>query len=156
MPRTKPLIDKNYESPKKETEKRKRTDIPKEFIKKIKNLGMNVEDAELLFKSKIDWCAVYSDNKIYCVEPGCDFVTNIDSVKLTNHMVDVHKYGEYRCNYDHCEYVAASKVKIISCSLNFFEIIYSEKFEFSHVYAHKAIRKEVLVQVFETQLSIVF
>ena len=105
----KPLTEES-QGPKKETEKRK-TDIPKEFIKKIKNLGMKVADAEVLFKSKIDWAAVYSENKIYCVEPGCDFVTNIDSVKLTNHMVDVHKYGEYRCDHKHCDYVAASKVK---------------------------------------------
>ena len=109
MPRTKPLIDKNYESPKKETEKRKRTDIPKEFIKKIKNLGMKVEDAALLFKSKIDWCAVYSENKIYCVEPGCDYFTTIDNEDLTNHMINVHKYGDYPCGHDHCDYVATSK-----------------------------------------------
>ena len=109
----KPLTEKTLQNPKTETEKRK-TDIPKEFIKKIKYLGMKVEDAEVLFKSKIDWAAVYSENKIYCVEPGCDFVTNIDSVKLTNHMVDVHKYGEYRCHHEHCNYVAASKVKNFS------------------------------------------
>ena len=71
---------------------------------------MKVEDVEILYRSKIDWTAVYSENKIYCVEPGCDFVTNIGSVKLTNHMVDVHKYGEYRCDHEHCDYVAASKV----------------------------------------------
>ena len=35
-----------------ETEKREKK-VPKEFIKKIKNLGMNVEDAEILFKSKM-------------------------------------------------------------------------------------------------------
>ena len=105
--------EKTFNGHKKETEKRK-LDIPKEFIKKIKNLGMKVEDAEILFKSKIDWCAVYSENKIYCVEMGCDYFTKIDSDELTNHMIDVHKYGEYRCNYDHCEYVGASKVKIVS------------------------------------------
>ena len=101
---------KNYEGPKKKTEKRKRIDIPKEFIMNIKNLGMKVEDAEILFKSKIDWCAVYSDNKIYCVEPGCDYVTRIDKGELTNHMIDVHQYGYHPCDYDHCDYVAASKV----------------------------------------------
>ena len=66
---------------KKETEKRQ-INVPKEFITKIENLGMNVEDAEILFKSKIDWCAVYSENKVYCVEPGCNYFTTIDNVKF--------------------------------------------------------------------------
>ena len=96
-----------------ETEKWK-IDIPKEFIKKIENLGMKVEDAEVLFRSKIDWTAIYSDNKIYCIEPGCDYFTKIDSDELTNHMIDVHKYGDYPCNYDHCNYIATSKVSPIS------------------------------------------
>ena len=108
----KPSSETIIQSPEKEPEKRKK-DIPRKFIKKIKNLGMKVEDAEILYRSKIDWTAVYSENKIYCVEPGCDFVTNIGSVKLTDHMVDVHKYGEYRCDHEHCDYVAASKVKKI-------------------------------------------
>merc|ERR1712131_151809 len=59
MPLRKSLTEETYQGPKKETEKRKK-DVPKEFIKKIKNLGMKVEDAEVLFRSKIDWCAVYS------------------------------------------------------------------------------------------------
>ena len=104
----KPLAEKSQGS-KKETEKRK-IDIPKDFIKKIENLGMKVEDAEVLFKSKIDWCAVYIENKIYCTEPGCGYTTAIDMGELTNHMINVHKYGDYPCTDDHCDYVAASKV----------------------------------------------
>ena len=104
------MIVKNSQGPKNETEKRKKTDVPKEFVEKIKNLGMKVEHAEILFQSKIDWCAVYSDNKIYCVEPYCNFDTEIDNEELTNHMISVHKYGEYPCSYDNCDYVATSKV----------------------------------------------
>ena len=107
---TKPLTQKTNGGPKIETERRKKN-IPKEFIRKIENLGMKVEDAEVLFKSKIDWCAVYIENKIHCVEIGCDYSTTIDNGDLTNHMINVHKYGEYPCNDDHCDYVAASKVK---------------------------------------------
>ena len=107
------MIEQNYHGPKNETERQKKTEIPKEFIKKIRNLGMKVEDAEILFKSKIDWCAVYSDNKIYCVEPGCDYSTKIDSEDLTNHMIKVHKYGDYPCTHDQCDYVAYSKVYTI-------------------------------------------
>merc|ERR1712131_565224 len=113
MPLRKSLTEKTYQSTMKATEKR-RTDIPKEFIKKIKNLGMKVEDAEILFKSKIDWTAIYSDNKIYCVEPRCDYFTKMDGEELTNHMINVHKYGDFPCNYDHCDYVAASKKNLIS------------------------------------------
>ena len=105
-----PFTENTLRGSKKETENRK-IDIPKDFIKKIKNLGMKVEDAEVLFKSKIDWCAVYSENKIHCAEPFCDFSTTIDNVELANHMINEHKYGEYPCNYDHCDYVAVSKVK---------------------------------------------
>ena len=104
--------NKTSKGPKTRTEKRKK-DIPKEFIKKIKNLGMRVEDAEVLFKSKINWTAVYSENKIYCVEPGCDYFTMIDNGELTNHMIKVHKYGDYPCTNDHCDYIATSKVKLI-------------------------------------------
>ena len=103
-------LTENSQGSKKEMEKRK-IDIPKDFIKKIKKLGMKVEDAEILFKSKIDWCAVYIENKIHCAEPFCDYSTTIDNEELTNHMINVHKYGDYPCNDDHCDYVAASKVK---------------------------------------------
>ena len=106
----KPLTKKTLQGSKKDTEKRK-TDIPKEFIKKIKNLGLKVEDAEILFKSEIDWCAVYSDNTIYCVEPRCNYFTKIDNEDLANHMVIEHKYGVYPCDDAHCDYVAASKVR---------------------------------------------
>ena len=111
LPVRKPLIEKNQQGPKNETEKRKKTDVPKEFIEKIKNLGMKVGDVEVLFKSKINWCAVYSENKIYCVEPGCSYFTKIDNQELTNHMINVHKWGPYPCKYDNCNYVASSKVK---------------------------------------------
>ena len=114
MPLKEPLVEKTNSGAKNKTEKRK-TDVPKEFIKKIKNLGMKVEDAEVLFKSKIEWTAVYSDNKIYCAEPGCDYFTRIDNEELTKHMIDVHKFGDYPCQYGHCDYVATSKVKIFYC-----------------------------------------
>ena len=107
------MTENTLRGSKKEAEKRK-TDIPKDFIKKIKKLGMKVEDAEVLFKSKIDWCAVYIENKVYCTELGCNFSTTIDKEDLTNHMINEHKYGEYPCNHDHCNYVAASKVKFQS------------------------------------------
>ena len=102
------MIKTTHPDPK-EVEKRKK-DIPEAFIRKIKRLGMKVEDAEVLFKSKIDWSAVYTENKIYCVEPGCNYFTKIDGDELTNHMIDVHEYGDYPCDYDHCDYVASSKV----------------------------------------------
>ena len=100
--------NKKNDGIKKETEKRK-IDIPSNFIKKIKKLGMKVEDAEILFKSKIDWAAVYSENKIYCAEPGCDFFTKIENDELTNHLKSVHKYRDYPCEEDYCDFVAVSQ-----------------------------------------------
>ena len=69
-------------------EKNKKTKkIPEEFIKKIEKLGMKREDADILYKTKIDWAAMYSNNKIYCTETRCDFYTKIDSDELTKHMI---------------------------------------------------------------------
>ena len=36
--------------------------------------------------------------------------TKIDDEELTNHMISVHKWGAYPCNYDHCDYIVASTV----------------------------------------------
>ena len=88
----------------------KKKEIPKEFMKKIKKLGMREEDAEVLYKTKIDWAAVYSENKIHCVEQGCDYYTKIDTDDLRNHMITKHSYGEYPCNHPHCGFIAYSKV----------------------------------------------
>ena len=85
--------------------KEKKIDIPKDFIKKIKKLGMREEDAEILFRTKIDWTAVYSENKIYCTEPGCDYFTRIDDDNLRKHMITTHNYGEYPCQYPQCSFV---------------------------------------------------
>ena len=87
----------------------KRIDIPKEFLKKIKKLGLNEEDAEILYRTKIDWKAMYSENKIYCVEPGCSYFTKLDTEELSNHMKNVHNYGEYPCDYPHCSFIGVSK-----------------------------------------------
>ena len=84
-----------------------------EFIEKIRELGMKVENAEVLYKSKIDWTAVYSENKIYCPELTCDYSTKIDNEELTNHLINVHKYGEYNCDDPHCDYVGYSKKALI-------------------------------------------
>ena len=84
-------------------------DIPKDFIQKIKKLGLREEDAQTLFDTKIDWAAVYSNNKLYCTEQTCDFFTKIDNYELTIHMINVHKYGEYKCEDPHCNYVGFSK-----------------------------------------------
>ena len=72
---------------------------------------MKVEDAEVLYTSKIEWSAVYSENTIYCTEPGCDFNTKIDNGILTEHMIERHNYGEYPCGHAHCNFVAYSKVR---------------------------------------------
>ena len=93
-----------------EGEKKKKKDVPKEFIKKLGKLGMNVEDAEILYATKIDWTVVYSNNKIYCTEVGCDFYTTIDKDILEAHAKTVHSYGEYPCPDEYCQYIGYSKV----------------------------------------------
>ena len=79
-------------------------------MKTIKKLGLREEDAEVLYQTKIDWTAVYSDNKIYCAEHACDFTTKIDNeMELKNHMINVHKYGHYKCQDPYCEYIGYSQ-----------------------------------------------
>lgn len=92
--------------------KRRSDDVPKEFLKKIKNLGMKEEDAQILYRSRIDWTAVYSDNKIYCAEPRCDFYTKIDNEDLTKHLIANHNYGNYPCSDSNCDYIGYSKVRL--------------------------------------------
>ena len=89
---------------------KKKKEIPKDFIKKIEKLGMRMEDAEALYASRIDWTSVYSENKIYCTEMGCDFYTKIDSDILPNHMIDRHNYEKYPCDHAQCNFVGYSKV----------------------------------------------
>ena len=85
-------------------------DIPKKFLKQIQKLGLRKEDVEILFETKVDWTAVYSDNKIYCTEVGCDFYTTIDKDVLTSHAKTVHCYGDYPCPDEYCNYIGYSKV----------------------------------------------
>ena len=95
-------------------ERKKKQEIPKEFIKKIRKLGMKEEDATILYETKIDWTAVYSKNKIFCTETRCDFYTEIDNEEMTKHVISKHKYGEYPCSHSHCNFVGFSQVKIRS------------------------------------------
>ena len=90
--------------------KEAKKDIPKKFFKQIQKLGLRKEDAEILFETKVDWTAVYSDNKIYCTEVGCDFYTTIDKDVLTSHAKTVHYYGDYPCPDEYCNYIGYSKV----------------------------------------------
>ena len=97
--------------------KKTKTNVPKSFIAKIKSLGLKEEDAEVLYETKIDWTAVYSDNKIYCTEGGeqkCDFVAEMktDNVDLSNHLRTVHNWGDWPCTDSNCGYIAHSKVLI--------------------------------------------
>ena len=64
LPLRNSLFQKTNKGSKKETEQRKKN-VPKDFITKIKDLGMKVEDAQVLFMSKIDWCAVYAEVVIF-------------------------------------------------------------------------------------------
>ena len=83
-------------------------------MKKIQKLGLRKEDAEILFETKVDWTAVYSNNKIYCTEVGCDFYTTIDNARspdniLEAHAKTAHAYGEYPCPDEYCQYICYSQ-----------------------------------------------
>lgn len=105
---------KKHSKTKKSSKKREKTNVPKSFIQKIKRLGLKEEDAEVLYETKIDWTAVYSDNKIYCTEGGeqkCDFVAEMktDNVDLRHHLRTAHEWGDWPCTDKNCDYIAHSK-----------------------------------------------
>ena len=93
----------------KNREVEKKTEIPKKFIRKIKKLGLRPEDAAVLYETKIDWETVYADNKIYCAETGCDFVTEIDNPALQEHTKKIHGYKDQPCEAKDCNYIGFSK-----------------------------------------------
>ena len=108
--------------PKSASENRPKTVVPKDFIKKIKSLGLKEEDAEILYETKIDWTTVYSDNKIYCTEgKHCDYVTEMtnNNENLRNHLREAHQWGDWPCSNSNCGYIAHSKVSFqhYSCSM---------------------------------------
>ena len=90
-------------------ENEKKTEIPKKFIRKIKKLGLRQEDAVVLYETMIDWETVYADNKIYCAETGCDFVTEIDNPALQEHTKKIHDYKDQPCEAKDCNYIGFSK-----------------------------------------------
>lgn len=136
----------------------KKNDVPKEFIKKIQKLGMKIEDGELLYKTKINWTAVYSENKLYCTEHGCDYFTKIDGDELKNHMITIHNYGEYPCPYQDCDYVGVSKVSDIQINKalgrRYFRKTSIYMAEFIHESMKKSfgtnVRAETVKQVFNS------
>ena len=136
----------------------KKNDVPKEFIKKIQKLGMKIEDADLLYKTKIDWTAVYSENKLYCTEHGCDYFTKIDGDELRNHMITIHNYGEYPCPYQDCDYVGVSKVSDIQINKALSRLYFRKTsicmVEFIHESMKKSfgtnVRAETVKQVFNS------
>jgi len=46
--------------------KREKIEVPKKFMKKIRKLGLREEDADILYKSKIDWTSVYLGRVSIC------------------------------------------------------------------------------------------
>ena len=51
--------------------KREKIEIPKKFMKKIRKLGLREDDADILYKSKIDWTSVYSGRVFNLCSPLC-------------------------------------------------------------------------------------
>ena len=78
-------------------------------MRKIKELGLKEADARILYDSKVDWTAVYADDRIYCTEKGCDFCARIESDELKQHGKLVHNYGEYPCPDEFCNFVGYSQ-----------------------------------------------
>jgi len=63
------------------SKKAKNKGVPKEFIKKIKKLGMKVEDAELLYKTKIDWVLFMRRTSCIALSMGATFSRKLKARK---------------------------------------------------------------------------
>ena len=87
-----------------EGKKTSEKNLPKRFLETIRKLGLREKDAETLYSTKINWTAVFSDNKIFCSERGCDFSTEIskDNAELQAHMENLHQWGDFPCNAKNC------------------------------------------------------
>ena len=73
--------------------KREKIEVPKKFMKKIRKLGLREEDADILYKSKIDWTSVYLGRVSICAFRGCVFPMVICSeFRMGQHRVNDHPY----------------------------------------------------------------
>jgi len=89
--------------------RRRKSEIPKEFLKKIEKLGFNQDNARVLYDTKMDWTAMNSESNIYCTQHGCDHKTVIREDCLREHCINIHQWGEYPCDAVGCYYIGYSR-----------------------------------------------
>ena len=116
---------------------------------------MRQEDAAVLYETKIDWETVYADNKIYCAETGCDFVTEIDNPALQEHTKKIHDYKDQPCQAKDCNYIGFSKK-----NLNIHNKMHTKYSGFTFNFYQKILtsyfRKEIREQMSDGELWVKF
>ena len=90
------------------TKSKKQVKIPSKFIQHILSLGFNEEDSSTLYEHKDDWMGINSGGSLLCAKPDCNFATKIASDDLFEHCRVEHKWKDYPCKEENCNYVAYS------------------------------------------------
>jgi len=96
----------------------KKFEIPSDFRKLAKTVGLPEGHLEFFYKNreKFHW-EIKEDRKIYCTKLGrkntCNFSTEISQNCLTEHMISEHGHEEFACEEIDCKYVAFSKTTMI-------------------------------------------
>ena len=70
------------------------------------SLGFNEDDAPRLYEEKDNWMGISTGGKVSCVIKGCKFETPIASDKLFEHCRTEHKWKDYPCPAENCNFVA--------------------------------------------------
>ena len=91
-----------------QTKLKKKVKVPNEFIRHILSLGFNEKDSPLLYEHKDDWLGINSGGSLLCAKPDCNFSTKIASDDLFEHCRVEHKWKDYPCKEENCNYVAYS------------------------------------------------
>ncbi|CAG5104761.1 Oidioi.mRNA.OKI2018_I69.chr1.g1515.t1.cds [Oikopleura dioica] len=91
--------------------KEKKVEVPKEFKKLAKAVGLPKDHLEFFYeyRESFHW-EVKKDNSIYCTGKcgNCKFSSKVKKNCLVEHMISVHNHGDFKCKEQNCKYVGFS------------------------------------------------
>ena len=70
------------------------------------SLGFNEDDAPRLYEEKDNWMGISTGGKVSCAAKGCKFETPIASDQLFEHCRTEHKWKDYPCQEENCNFIA--------------------------------------------------
>ncbi|CAG5104762.1 Oidioi.mRNA.OKI2018_I69.chr1.g1516.t1.cds [Oikopleura dioica] len=92
--------------------KEKKIEVPEEFKKLAKAVGLPKDHLEFFYEHResFHW-EMKKDNHIYCTgrRGNCKFNTTVKKNCLAEHMISDHNHGEFKCQEENCQFVGFSK-----------------------------------------------